>query len=65
MSLVLLIEQDMQCEGYFERGLLKGHGKLSTADGRCYEGEFNDNKPHGTGKLTFADGSSYEGGKRQ
>jgi hypothetical protein len=31
------------------------------ADGRKYEGEWNDNNMHGRGKYTWSDGRVYEG----
>jgi hypothetical protein len=42
-------------------GTMHGKGKLRFADGRAYEGSFQQNKFHGAGKLVQPGGNSYEG----
>jgi hypothetical protein len=41
--------------------LLEGRGKLTSASGLVYEGDFADDKKHGRGKLNDVDGAAYEG----
>jgi hypothetical protein len=39
-----------------------GQGKYWYADGRCYSGEYKDDRPNGQGKQTDSDGSVlYDG----
>lgn len=40
---------------------MHGHGKFTWPDGRCYEGEYLDDKKHGSGKFTWPDGREYNG----
>jgi len=36
-----------------------GQGKLNFPDGRCYEGNFDENDINGKGKLVWPDGTTY------
>lgn len=45
--------------GQYKNGLKHGYGKLVTADGRLYEGYWNQNI--GTGKVRIIDENTYEG----
>lgn len=41
---------------------MHGHGRIEWADGRKYEGQYENDKKHGTGTFYWADGRKYEGG---
>ena len=41
-----------------------GKGKLTSPDGRCYEGDFAQGDMHGHGVMTEADGSKKDTGRR-
>ncbi len=40
---------------------MNGKGKLLWSDGKCYEGEFKDDKKHGKGIFKWPDGRKYIG----
>ena len=40
---------------------MHGFGVYTWADGRCYEGEYLNDKKHGFGKYIWADGRQYIG----
>lgn len=48
-------------EGYFEKGVYSGKGKLVTANGEKYEGNWLNGKPHGLGAKTSSDGKIQAG----
>ena len=41
-------------------GQMDGRGKLRSANGNVYEGDFKEGKRHGKGVLTYVDGDVYE-----
>ena len=40
---------------------MNGKGKMTYPDGRCFEGEWKDDKMNGKGKMTYPDGRCFEG----
>ena len=49
-------------EGYFNDGIMEGHGMYySKKSGYKYLGEFKNNKFHGNGKMIYDDKTTYEG----
>ena len=52
--------------GKYENGVRNGFGILKMADGKVYEGEFENDRFHGQGKLVMADSDqTYRGEFRQ
>ena len=47
--------------GNYNRDLIHGSGKYSSASGNVYEGDWEHNKKHGQGMLTHANGDVYKG----
>lgn len=41
--------------------MMHGRGVFTWADGRCYEGQYLNDKKHGRGKYTWPDGRMYDG----
>ena len=41
---------------------MHGYGKIQWADGRKYEGQYENDKKHGEGTFYWADGRKYIGG---
>ena len=41
---------------------MEGHGVFTWADGRRYEGDFNNDKKEGQGVFLWPDGKKYDGG---
>ena len=42
-------------------GMKQGHGEYSYANGKKYNGNWEDNKKHGEGIWTFKDGKKQRG----
>ena len=40
---------------------MHGYGKYLWNDGKCYEGQYQDDKKHGFGIYTWPDGRVYKG----
>lgn len=40
---------------------MHGHGIFHWADGRTYEGQYNNDEKHGEGKFTWPNGRVYDG----
>ena len=40
---------------------MDGRGKFTWADGRCFEGEYVNDKKQGFGIFSWPDGRKYEG----
>ena len=38
-----------------------GEGKMTSANGDVYDGDWREDKPHGMGKCTYNDGNIYKG----
>ena len=48
-------------EGYYNKDMKNGRGRMIYFDGRVYEGEWKENLWHGNGTIDFQNGSRYEG----
>lgn len=46
-------------EGYWEKDMANGRGRLIHADGDVYEGFWKDDKAHGKGMYYHTDGAWY------